>query len=102
GISRVLLGAFLLSPAATFGQDVKPAVDDGKPALDRFEDPLPPNALPRLGPVRFRESNISRVQFSPDGKMLLTFGGGNQVTLWDAETGRRLRGIAKREANILS
>lgn len=64
-----------------------------KAALDRFGDPLPANAIARLGTVRFRDASISHVKFSPDGTMLATYGHRGTVSLWDAKSGRLMREI---------
>jgi RNA polymerase sigma factor (sigma-70 family) len=71
----------------------------GKPApTDRHGDPLPPQALLRLGTLRFRqEGEVSAVAYSPDGKLLASTSD-RGILLWDAASGkerRRLRGLAR-------
>ncbi len=57
---------------------------------DRYGDPLPDDALARLGTVRFRHSGpVFITQFTPDGKHMLL--GGQTVALWDTRTGRKIR-----------
>ncbi len=92
-IAAVLLGA--ASWPAVLGkpdlvQAQQPGAQSGR--VDRFDDPLPPAALRRLGTVRFRHGDrILALASSPDGK-LLAAGGGNAVTcLWDASTGKLIR-----------
>jgi WD40 repeat protein len=88
--------ALLVLPNVAYSQMNK------EPALDRFGDPLPPNALARLGTVRFRDASMSHVKFSPDGTMLATYGHRNVVSLWDANTGRMLREIGKNDSPVIA
>jgi RNA polymerase sigma factor (sigma-70 family) len=61
---------------------------------DGSGDPLPPDALARLGSIRFRhEDRISSFASSPDGKILAGIGGEN-ATLWDAATGKPLQRLS--------
>jgi RNA polymerase sigma factor (sigma-70 family) len=70
-------------------QPVEPEVD--KPSTDLYGDPLPAQALLRLGTVRLRHADLVRnLGFSPDGSTILSadwYG----VHIWDASSGRRLR-----------
>jgi WD40 repeat protein len=61
-----------------------------KPALDRSGDPLPPQAVARLGTLRFRlATGVFQAAVVPGGKQLL--GLGSTVVLWDATTGKEVR-----------
>jgi WD40 repeat protein len=58
---------------------------------DRHGDPLPPNAIARLGTVRLRhEGTGAALVFAPDGKVVAA-ACGTGVILWDAATGKELR-----------
>jgi WD40 repeat protein len=62
------------------------------PQRDLFGDPLPAGALARLGTVRFRQGNfVYGVLLSPDGKTVVSYGGNQVITFWDAATGRVVR-----------
>jgi RNA polymerase sigma factor (sigma-70 family) len=59
--------------------------------LDAFGDPLPRGALARLGTVRFRLGGWGHaVLFTPDGRRLISTGGGGGPRLWEVTTGRPL------------
>jgi RNA polymerase sigma factor (sigma-70 family) len=61
-----------------------------EPAED-LEDPMPVGALRRFGSTRFRyPSSFAQVALSPDGKRV-AIGGGEQILVYDTETGKRLR-----------
>src|SRR5262249_20197672 len=53
-------------------------------------DPLPAEAISRLGSVRFRHGSlISSLAFTPDGKQLISQGD-DALRIWDAAGGREL------------
>ncbi len=61
---------------------------------DALGDPLPPGAIARLGTVRFRPGDATKhLTFTPDGKRLVTWGGGG-VSVWDVITGKELHHLA--------
>jgi RNA polymerase sigma factor (sigma-70 family) len=60
---------------------------------DRAGDPLPPQALARLGNVRFRHgAAVNSVALSPDGQTIAG-AGADGIRLWRASTGEQLRRI---------
>lgn len=67
----------------------EPEVD--KLRTDLYGDPLPPQALLRLGTLRLRHGDaIRNLGFSPDGSTILS-ADSQGVHIWDASNGRRLR-----------
>lgn len=75
-----------------------PAVAAGmpivRPAVDAAGDRLPEGAVSRLGSVRFRHSDvITCAAFSRDGMTVVTGDRAGRVTLWDVDSGWRLREI---------
>lgn len=76
-----LLAAVALSPAQ-------------EPRKDVYGDPLPPGTISRIGTIRLRNSGeLSKVAFSPDGKLLVTAAANTPLKVWDATTGAPVREI---------
>jgi WD40 repeat protein len=68
---------------------------------DLADDPLPARARARLGMIRFHVGHsVGRVQYTPDGKFLITADGPNVIHVWDAATGRIVRGIGDSTINL--
>src|SRR5262249_18040243 len=69
------------------------SAEPAKPHVDRYGDPLPVEAVARLGTLRlYHGQRLDRVVLSPDAKFVVSFArsynSGNR--LWDAVTGREL------------
>lgn len=63
------------------------------PRVDALGDPLPEEAISRLGTTRMRHGGfIGFARFTPDGRCLVTQGT-DGVRIWDAATGKQLHGI---------
>jgi RNA polymerase sigma factor (sigma-70 family) len=76
----------LPSPAA-------PPLAKDEPRRDRFGDPLPEGALPRLGTLRFRvDTEIESLALTPDGK---TIAAASRAGIWfvDVASGKRIRQV---------
>ncbi len=74
------------------------AVQAGVPVarrhVDLYGDPLPDGAVARLGTYRFNHAeNVYRVDFTPDGKAIISQGSDGLARVWDATSGRLLRTI---------
>src|SRR5262249_27794726 len=75
------------------GKQTTPA----KPPLrtDLHGDPLPAEALARLGTVRFRNADIcSSLVYTPDGRLLVS-GGRGGARIYDPATGREVRRLGR-------
>src|SRR5262249_46866271 len=58
---------------------------------DRYGDPLPDDAIARLGTVRLRHAApIRAVAITPDGKLIASTSNDNTVRVWDTASGREL------------
>jgi RNA polymerase sigma factor (sigma-70 family) len=65
--------------------------------VDLDGDPLPDGAVARLGTNRFNHAeNVYRVNYTPDGKSIISYGVDDLARVWDATTGRLLRSIGER------
>jgi WD40 repeat protein len=87
-------GAFFLQQTPPPEQPLPVAAAD-RAATDRYGDPLPPDAVARMGTVRFRQALWNgELAFAPDGKAVVSTGQGTRsIVFWDVATGRRLRQI---------
>ncbi|OWK36054.1 sigma-70 family RNA polymerase sigma factor [Fimbriiglobus ruber] len=57
--------------------------------VDAFGDPLPAEALARLGTIRFRHRlHAYAIAFSPDGRHVASAGMGTTVHIWETATGK--------------
>jgi WD40 repeat protein len=58
--------------------------------LDQYGDPLPQNAICRIGSLQLRCCNDNDVQCTPDGSKIVAVGKDRQITIWETATGKRL------------
>ena len=86
-ILTILLLAVVPAANETPGDLVKAAT-----ALDRHGDPLPANAIARLGTVRLRHSmGVRALAFTRDGQALASIGGNeSNLLLWQVPSGKVL------------
>lgn len=91
--STLVAGAGLLiwpmpaPPPAEERAEKKPPSSETQIRRDRAGDPLPAEAISRLGTIRFRHGgNIRYVAFGPDGKTLVSCADG--IRVWNAGSGK--------------
>jgi WD40 repeat protein len=71
--------------------------------VDRYDDPLPPRALARMGTIRLRHGDaVSFAGFAADGKTLIAAGADQVIRFWDPATGKELRHIKPAEGQGFS
>jgi RNA polymerase sigma factor (sigma-70 family) len=92
-LARQLLGA--KQPAPAEKREEAAAEVRHQPNVDRHGDPLPPDALIRIGTIRFRHFHyVTSVAYSPDGKIIASCGMyDGPIILWDSVTGKELRQV---------
>jgi RNA polymerase sigma factor (sigma-70 family) len=79
-------------PAPASGKEPEPKAAAKAVRFDRSGDPLPSEALARMGTLRFRQpSGVAAVVFLPDGKSLLSGSVDGLFRLWETATGKELR-----------
>jgi RNA polymerase sigma factor (sigma-70 family) len=80
-------------PVETLASAPRPeAVQRTAPQAEAPRDPLPPDALARLGTVRLRHTGrVWSVAVTPDGKVAVSGGWDGTVRIWDVATGKELR-----------
>jgi RNA polymerase sigma factor (sigma-70 family) len=69
---------------------------------DQLGDPLPVDALLRLGTLRFRSGGVVQtLAFTKDGKTLLSSGWNNAICRWDLQSGAELKPWSGSEKGFL-
>jgi WD40 repeat protein len=102
GVYHAVAGMAAQAPRPTIGQGpgplpATPDRTDAKPAqlawptVDRFGDPLPEEAIARLGTIRLRHGASPRaLVFAPDNKSLASAGMDGTVHIWGTDSGKEL------------
>lgn len=70
-------------------------------SISRADTPLPAGAVARLGEIGSKDSGISAIAYSPDGRILAT-GEANWIRLWDVAKSRELRRLEKLPFGVYS
>ncbi len=87
-----------LNPARTGAavREADPPAEAAEARGDPFGDPLPPEAVARIGSTRFRHGgHIYSLAFTHGGKRLAS-SGDDGLRIWDAATGREERHLSER------
>jgi RNA polymerase sigma factor (sigma-70 family) len=76
---------------------VQPQAAEG-PRTDRYGDPLPPDAIARLGTIRWRldAHSAEELAVSPDGKSLVAVHPAKGITVVDTASGKAVRQIPEK------
>src|SRR5678816_2090241 len=95
-----VVGALLSAVVAGLTRAEEPAASP-MVRTDLYGDPLPPGAIARLGTTRYRHpGGITGLHFLPDNKTVIGVGTESRLSVWEAETGKRLREISVAPLNI--
>jgi RNA polymerase sigma factor (sigma-70 family) len=92
-VAKVATVAAVEQPPGAQEDQNQPAPVQQAVRLDRFGDPLPTHALARLGSQRLRQRLARPLAISPDGRLLVSAGGGS-TRVWDTATGKKLHELA--------
>jgi WD40 repeat protein len=99
-IATLLLLAVSLAAA---GADRRESITAKPTRLDRYGDPLPADALARMGSTRFRHGSwVYRVLFSRDGKTIISAGADRMIRFWEASSGKQVRQLSGHTSAIHS
>ncbi len=89
---RTVLASVLATAILGVARSASPPVVE-RPRVDAVGDPLPDDAVARIGTARFRDENLcGMVNLSPDGKLLAVPRYG-EIRLLDTTTGKEIRRI---------
>lgn len=69
-------------------------------AEDLLGDPLPKNAVQRLGTTRLRYSGVNDVRYLPDGRGLIA--SGRRIEIWDLAAGRMQTNLVVSRSGVVS
>jgi RNA polymerase sigma factor (sigma-70 family) len=67
------------------------------PPQEAQGDPLPANAIARLGNLQFRQGQVSALHFTPDSKQLIALGH-HEIVVWDRATAKRVATLPNADA----
>jgi WD40 repeat protein len=72
------------------------APNDARTLVDLYGDPLPPGAIARLGSIQLRHAGLGDLDFSVDGKTLISAGRDRELRIWDVASAKLTRKVPLR------
>ncbi|MCI0457688.1 MAG: hypothetical protein L0Z62_12020, partial [Gemmataceae bacterium] len=91
-----------VTPASTLARSGAQPAQSPRVPVDQFGDPLPAEALARLGTIRLQHGAPAwAIAFAPDGRSLASAGSDGVVHVWETATGKELLRIENEQLPVV-